>query len=74
LRRAGVQPRLDPARISRTDRGDDEAGADEWKAGSMAECRDPAGDDDVMIVQRDSGVVNVDYLRVALGCDARNGT
>jgi competence protein ComEC len=54
--------------IFRTDRGDDESGLFEWKAGSIAGCVDPRGDDDVEIVIRQNGTVEVAYRQVASGC------
>jgi hypothetical protein len=58
-------------RLFRTDFGDDEPGAFEWKANSIPGCSDPAGDDDVEIALRAGGTVDVDYLRTPKGCDAR---
>jgi len=60
-----------PARIFRTDVGDDEPDADEWKRDSVSGCTDPAGDDDVEITLRLDGVVDVGYLRPPAGCDSR---
>lgn len=40
---------LDPDRILRTDRGDDENDEGQWVYGTFAGCRDQAGDDDVEI-------------------------
>ena len=61
-------------RVFRTDFGDDESGAFEWKQDSVAGCADPAGDDDVEVALRANGTVDVDYLRTAQGCDSRIGT
>ncbi len=61
-------------RFFRTDLGDDESGAFEWKLGSIPGCSDPAGDDDVEIALRATGVADVDYLRTPSGCDSRIGT
>ena len=61
-------------RIFRTDVGDDESGAFEWKVGSVSGCSDPAGVDDVEIALRASGVVEVEYMRTPAGCDSRIGT
>ena len=61
-------------RLFRTDLGDDESGAFEWKGGSIPGCNDPAGDDDVEIALRATGVADVDYLRTPSGCDSRIGT
>jgi hypothetical protein len=65
---------IDVERLFRTDFGDDESGVFEWKVGSIPGCSDPAGDDDVEIVLRGDGTVEVDYLRPAKGCDSRSGT
>jgi beta-lactamase superfamily II metal-dependent hydrolase len=62
---------LSASRLFRTDFGDDEAGAFEWKVNSVTGCSDPAGDDDVEIALRAAGTVEVDYLRTASGCDSR---
>jgi beta-lactamase superfamily II metal-dependent hydrolase len=52
----------------RTDRGDDEDGPFEWKAGSIAGCQDGRGDDDVEIVIRGSGSLEVAYRHSGDGC------
>ena len=51
----------------RTDRGDDE-GAEEWDFGRIAGCTDLRGDDDVEIVIRQTGAVEVAYRQAATGC------
>jgi competence protein ComEC len=60
------------ANIFRTDRGDDEKppkkGPTEWKEGSITGCVDRAGDDDVDIVVRESGKVEVEYRQASSGC------
>ena len=56
------------ANIFRTDLGDDEPGPLEWKVGSISGCRDPRGDDDVEIVIRQAGTVEVAYRQAASGC------
>ena len=65
---------LDVQRLFGTDFGDDESGPFEWKHGSVSGCSDPAGDDDVEILLRAAGSIEVDYLRPAKGCDSRGGT
>ena len=52
----------------RTDRGDDESDTFEWKEGSITGCSDPRGDDDIEIVIRANGVVEVDYRSASTGC------
>lgn len=52
----------------RTDRGDDESGPLEWKQGSIPGCSDGRGDDDVEIVIRSDGTVEVDYRQPQVGC------
>jgi hypothetical protein len=51
----------------RTDRGDDEGGA-EWDEGRIAGCHDQDGDDDVEIVLPASGPAKVRYRQPASGC------
>lgn len=57
-------------RMYRTDLGDDESedGAEEWARGRVAGCTDPRGDDDVEIVVRANGTVEVAYRGAAGGC------
>lgn len=59
--------------ILRTDRGDDEPGAFEWKNGETVDgCADPAGDDDVEIVIRRTGPPLVAYRNGATGeCESQ---
>lgn len=54
----------------RTDLGDDERkdGNEEWARGRVAGCTDPRGDNDVEIVIRASGTVEVAYRGAASGC------
>lgn len=54
--------------IFRTDRGDDEAGGLEWKAGSVPGCTSPRGHDHVEITLPRQGVPGVRYLRPQHGC------
>lgn len=56
------------ANLYRTDRGDDEAGAFEWKEGSVEGCVDDRGDDDVEIAIREDGSVEVDYRTADGSC------
>lgn len=55
------------ANIFRTDRGDNEGGA-EWAAGSIPGCSDGRGDDDVEIVLPATGAPAVAYRQAANGC------
>jgi len=57
-------------RMYRTDLGDDESadGNEEWARGRAAGCTDRRGDDDVEIVIRASGAVEVAYRGSASGC------
>lgn len=50
-----------PARIFRTDRGDDEGG-EEWKATRIAHCTDKYGDDTIQIQLRANGTYRVFYI------------
>lgn len=54
--------------LFRTDRGDDEPGTFEWKEGAISGCSDGRGDDDVEIVIRSDGTVEVDYRQPQSGC------
>lgn len=54
--------------IFRTDRGDDESGSFEWKHGSIKGCQDKRGDDDVDVVLRENGNVEVEYRKAQNGC------
>lgn len=56
------------ANMFRTDRGDDERGSFEWKAGAIAGCTDARGDDDVEIVVTDTGTLSVAYREAHSGC------
>lgn len=47
--------------LFRTDRGDDESGLYEWREGRVPGCEDRNGDDDVDVVLRGDGTVEVDY-------------
>ena len=58
---------MDEARMFRTDRGDDEGG-EEWDGGRRSGCRDKRGDDDVEIVIRENGDVEVEYRTADGGC------
>jgi beta-lactamase superfamily II metal-dependent hydrolase len=51
----------------RTDRGDDE-GAQEWSHLRVAGCQDGKGDDDVEIVIRENGSVEVEYRLPSTAC------
>lgn len=57
-------------RMYRTDLGDDESaeGTEEWARGRVAGCSDGRGDDDVEIVIRASGAVEVAYRGSGSGC------
>jgi hypothetical protein len=70
-RKDAVQRYLDrgvaAASLFRTDRGDDE-GPDEWDADRISGCTDKKGDDDVDIVIRQDGSVEVAYRSASTGC------
>lgn len=53
--------------IFRTDRGDDEGGF-EWPHLSVPGCRDPRGDDDVVVRLPLGGAVQVSYREPSTGC------
>ena len=53
--------------ILRTDRSDDEPGT-HWQEGRIAGCHDKRGDDDVEVVIRDNGTVEVAYRTPDGGC------
>jgi hypothetical protein len=55
------------ANIFRTDRGDDEGG-DEWDHGRVSGCSDGRSDDDVDVVLRADGSVEVEYRQASGGC------
>lgn len=61
---------LSLSRVFRTDLGDDEGGF-EWPQGRIPGCADPPGDDDVEIVMRSGGWIDVGYMRPSGGCDSR---
>lgn len=54
-------------KMFRTDRGDDEGGS-EWPHGSVAGCADGRGDDDIDVVIRADGTIEVDYRNASTGC------
>lgn len=55
-------------RMFRTDLGDDEGGS-EWPGGRIPGCKDPAGDDDVVIILPAAGAVRVSYRTPHEGCE-----
>lgn len=55
------------ANIFRTDLGDDEGGF-EWDEGSIDDCQDRRGDDDVVVTISDMGRVGVGYDGLKQGC------
>ncbi|NKB82788.1 MAG: MBL fold metallo-hydrolase [Nitrospirales bacterium] len=65
---------LPVSHLFRTDRGDDEGGA-EWSHGRVAGCRDARGDDDVEILLRSTLPPVVQYQRPSTGtCHTQGGT
>lgn len=57
------------SRLLRTDRGDDEQDEPgEWKAGSVTGCQDQRGDDDVLVILRSDGSVDVRHPNAVNGC------
>lgn len=66
---------IDPEKnIFRTDRGDDESNENarsptiEWDYGRIPGCRDKAGDDDVEIILKAVGEIEVEYRNKSNGC------
>jgi len=58
---------MDPLKVFRTDRGDDE-GPDESPLQRVTNCKDSIGDDDVEIVIRQNGDIEVDYRTDSAVC------
>lgn len=58
---------VDESKVFRTDRGDDE-GPEESPLQRVSNCKDSIGDDDVEIVIRQNGNVEVDYREAPMSC------